>query len=103
MQIRPARPRDLEKCHSLDHSYTTDQVWQVEMREEIGVLTGVFREALLPREVRVDYPRQGETLWAGWKRRDGFLVAAGEGQICGYVGITAQDEHCTLAYEGSPS
>lgn len=99
MQIRPARPRDLEKCRGLDHSYTTDQVWQVEMREENGVLTGVFREALLPREVRVDYPRHGETLWAGWKRRDGFLVAAGEGRICGYVGITAQDEHC-IAWVG---
>ena len=57
MQIRPARPRDLEKCRDWDHSYTTDQVWQVEMREENGALASVFREAFLPREIRVDYPR----------------------------------------------
>lgn len=93
MQIRPARPRDLEVCGALDHSYTTDSVWQVEEREEIGVLTVAFRVASLPREMRVNYPRQGEELLAGWRRRDGFLVAEEGGHIYGYVALTAQAEH----------
>jgi GNAT superfamily N-acetyltransferase len=93
MQVRPARPRDLKLCAALDHSYTTDRVWQMEVREESGVVTSVFREACLPREIRVDYPRQGKSLLAGWKRRDGFLVVDDEREIRGYVGLTAQDEH----------
>ena len=92
MQIRAARPRDLKACGGLDHSYTTDRVWQMETREDNGVLTSVFREAQLPREIRVDYPRQKEHLLAGWRRRDGFFVAE-EGGVCGYVALTAQPEH----------
>ena len=92
MRVRPARPQDLKACAALDHSYTTDRVWQVEVREENGVLTSTFRLASLPREIRVDYPRCDEELVAGWKRRDGFLVVE-EGDVCGYVGLTGQAEH----------
>jgi GNAT superfamily N-acetyltransferase len=92
MQIRPAWPRDLEACAALDHSYTTNQVWQVEVREENGVPTVTFRLARLPREVRVNYPRQDDELLAGWQQRDGFLVAVDQGYIHGYVGLTAQAE-----------
>jgi GNAT superfamily N-acetyltransferase len=93
MQVRPARPRDLKLCAVLDHSYTTDRVWQMEVREEGGVVTSVFREAYLPREVEVDYPRQNACLLAGWKRRDGFMVVEHDGAIRGYVALTAEDEH----------
>jgi GNAT superfamily N-acetyltransferase len=93
MQLRPAKPRDLKLCAALDHSYTTDRVWQMEVREESGVVTSFFREASLPREVKVDYPRQDVSLVAGWKRRDGFMVVENGGAIHGYVALTAQDEH----------
>jgi streptothricin acetyltransferase len=93
MQIRPAKARDLEACGELDHSFTTNRVWQMETREENGVLTVSFREANLPREMRVSYPRQGEDLLAGWQQRDGFLVAEEEERISGYVALTAQVEH----------
>lgn len=93
MEVRPARPRDLKACLALDHSYTTDCVWQMETREEGGVLTVNFRMARLPREIRVDYPRQGESLLAGWRRCDDLLVAADGGRVYGYVALTAQAEH----------
>lgn len=93
MHVRPARPRDLEACVALDHSCTTDQVWQMEMRQENGAITSTFRVAGLPREVRVEYPRQGEALPAGWQQRDGFLVAVEDGRVVGYVTLTAQTEH----------
>ena len=94
MRVRPAGPRDLEACGALNHSYTTDHVWQMERREGNDALAVTFRVARLPREVRVNYPRQGEGLLAGWRRRDGFLVAEdAPSQICGYVALTAQAEH----------
>lgn len=93
MRIRPAKPRDLQICGALDHSYVADHVWQMETREENGVLTTTFRVAHLPREMRVNYPRQGQDLLAGWQRRDGFLVAEEEGAIRGYVALTAEVEN----------
>jgi GNAT superfamily N-acetyltransferase len=92
MRVRPAWPRDLEPCGALDHSYVTDRVWQMEMREANDAVAATFRVARLPREIRVDYPRQGEDLLAGWRRRDGFLVAEEAGHIYGYVALTAQAE-----------
>jgi len=65
----------------------------MEVREENGLLAATFRVARLPREMRVNYPRQGEELLAGWQRRDGFLVAVGEGRIRGYVALTEESEH----------
>jgi GNAT superfamily N-acetyltransferase len=64
----------------------------METRERNGAFTISFREASLPRELRVHYPRRGEELLIGWQRRDHFLVAE-EGQVCGYVALEAQVEH----------
>lgn len=99
MQVRPAEPRDLEACGALDHSYSTDRVWQMETRRETAALTIAFREARLPREVDISYPRQGDDLLAGWWRRDAFLVAEEGERVCGYVALSAQPEH-GLAWVG---
>ena len=93
MRVRPAKPKDLAACGELDHSYTTDRVWQMDTREWNESLTITFRVARLPREMRVAYPLQGEGLLAGWRRRDGFLVAEEEGSVCGYVTLTTYVEH----------
>ena len=93
MRVRPAEPRDLEACSILNHSYTTDRVWQMDARRGNNSLTVTFRVVRLPRETRVDYPLRGESLLAGWQRRDGFLVAEEERHICGYVTLTTLTEH----------
>jgi GNAT superfamily N-acetyltransferase len=93
MQVRPAEPRDLEACSALDHSYITDRVWQMDTRGENDLLAVTFRVARLPRETRVAYPLHGEYMLAGWRRRDGFLVAEENEQICGYVTLTSYAEH----------
>jgi GNAT superfamily N-acetyltransferase len=84
---------DLEPCSKLDASYLTDRVWQMDTRQEKGTVTTTFREVRLPRDIRVEYPRRGADLLAGWERRDGFLVAHEGVQIRGYVALTAQAEH----------
>jgi ribosomal protein S18 acetylase RimI-like enzyme len=65
----------------------------METREGNDALTTTFRMARLPREIRVNYPREGDVLLAGWQRRDGFMVAEEVGQVYGYVALTAQAEH----------
>ena len=89
VRIRPAWPRDLEACEALDHSYTTERVWQMETRSSNDAVAVAFRVARLPREIRVSYPRQGDELSAGWQRRDGFLVAREAGRVYGYVALDA--------------
>lgn len=95
MHIRPAELRDLEACSALDHSYTTDRVWQMDARDGEGnsILTVSFREARLPREVRVEYPLRGEELRMNWQHCDAMLVAEEGRRICGYVAVTAQAGH----------
>lgn len=96
MHVRPAEPKDLSACSELDHSYTTDQVWQMDTRRTDGAWRVVFRTVRLPREIQVDYPRQGEDLLAGWRRRDGFIVAEMDDRVWGYATLTVQPEHGIL-------
>lgn len=93
MLVRPAEPRDLALCGGLDHSCTTDRVWQMDNRKTSGARRVVFRTVRLPREIEVDYPRQGEDLLAGWRRRDGFIVAEVDEHVCGYATLAVQPEH----------
>ncbi|MEE8389999.1 MAG: GNAT family N-acetyltransferase [Anaerolineae bacterium] len=93
MRVCPAEPIDLKACAALNHSYTTDHVWQMDARGGNDSLTIIFRVVRLPREIRVDYPLQGEQILAGWQRRDGFLVAEEDERICGYVTLTSHVEH----------
>jgi len=93
LHVRPAESKDLDVCAALDHSFATDSVWQMESREENGVLTTTFRVSRLPREVRVNYPRQDEGLLAGWQRCDEFVVLEDEGRVRGYAAMTAETEH----------
>jgi GNAT superfamily N-acetyltransferase len=67
----------------------------MERRSDGGWQSISFREAKLPREVHVDYPRQDEGLVAAWHERDTFFVALHAGRVCGYTAVTAQVEHAT--------
>lgn len=93
MLIRPAEPKDLATCGRLDHSCTTDRVWQMDSRKSNGAWRVMFRAVRLPREIQVNYPRQGEDLLAGWRRRDGFIVAEVDDYVCGYAALAVQPEH----------
>jgi GNAT superfamily N-acetyltransferase len=62
-------------------------------RQTSGAWGVLFRTVRLPREIEVDYPRQGEGLLAGWRRRDGFIVAEVDEQVRGYATLAVQPEH----------
>jgi ribosomal protein S18 acetylase RimI-like enzyme len=103
MLTRSARLEDLDACLTLDPSYVTDRVWQMNVHEGNGAMTTSFNTVRLPRPIHVAYPRDPVTLRANWHHQDCFQVAldgpAPEGQepskIIGYVTMSTKDWHQT--------
>lgn len=84
-EIRPASATDIQRLIALDHSCSSDYVWQLELRREAGQATASFREVRLPRSIEVKYPRNPSSLSDEWMRRDVALVALEEGNPIGYI------------------
>lgn len=87
ISIRPARPEDLPALAELDHNYSTEYVWQMEVQRDEELVSVRFREARLPRSVRVPYPRPAEGLADAWNLLDEMLVATLEEEVVGYAGL----------------
>lgn len=68
-------PADLPSLLAIDHSFTTEFVWQMEIQETSREVNLTFRELKLPRVVRHNYPRDHQNLVEDWLERWGILVA----------------------------
>lgn len=88
VQVRPATTADLALVTAIDHSYSTDYVWQMESHEENGAVSVTFRSVRLPRSVRASPPRDVRALVDAWNSRVCFLVAEEGGRIKGYLNLT---------------
>jgi GNAT superfamily N-acetyltransferase len=86
--VRPAVSSDLDPLAALEHGYSTDYVWQMDARDETGLVSVSFRQVHLPRSMRVTWPRDPQQLAAEWARRVCFLVAEDAGQRLGYLNLT---------------
>jgi len=87
IEIRPAGPLDIPALVAMDHSYSSDYVWQMEIQAEEKGVEVRFTEKRLPRSVRVEYPRPVSHLADTWRQRDGLLVAVLEGETVGYISL----------------
>lgn len=85
IEIRPAVLTDLNALLSLDHSYQTAYVWQMDRFTEKGQINIYFREVRLPRPVRIDYPNPPEKIAAEFGAAQGWLLAIMEGAPVGYI------------------
>jgi ribosomal protein S18 acetylase RimI-like enzyme len=85
IQIRPAVATDIPFLMDLDHSCTSDYVWQMEQVLGENQAGATFREIRLPRSVLVSYPRATSSLADEWSRRAGMLLASVETGIAGYI------------------
>jgi ribosomal protein S18 acetylase RimI-like enzyme len=92
-EIRPASTNDLPRLMALDHSSSSDYVWQLELRREPNQVTASFREVRLPRSVEVKYPRSPSALADEWMKHDAVLVALQEDEPIGYICLT--EEHAS--------
>lgn len=88
IEIRPATPDEIPNLAALDHNYTSDFVWQMDVRLEEGEMGVNFRKVRLPRSVRVEYPRSPRGLQAPNGQSCVLLVALLEGEAVGYAAIT---------------
>jgi ribosomal protein S18 acetylase RimI-like enzyme len=91
MQISPAELADLNSCHQLNASYTTDYVWQMQMRQN-GRTTDIrFDTVRLPRQMQVEYPRSPDELLEHWQQDGCFLVARNANdEVIGFVDAQPQ-------------
>lgn len=91
--IRDAIDEDVEVCLAMDHAYTTEHVWQMEMNDDNERVSMTFRTVRLPRPMRVVYPRNPNLLRAAWQRRDCFMVALIDEQVRGYLNMRVDVAH----------
>jgi ribosomal protein S18 acetylase RimI-like enzyme len=74
-EIRPAVSGDFPRLMAMDHSCSSEYVWQLALRTEMKRVTADFHEVRLPRAVTVTYPRDPSALADEWSKRDVLLVA----------------------------
>ena len=87
IEIRPAIETDIPVLVKMDHNYTSDHAWQMDIDMNHREIEVKFREVQLPRSVRVEYPRSPKALAQDWKDRSGLLVAVLDGKPVGYIGL----------------
>jgi ribosomal protein S18 acetylase RimI-like enzyme len=88
IEIRPATEDDIPALVAIDHSYSSNYVWQVDLNQDEGQIEVNFREIRLPRKINVDYPRQSSLLINDWENRSGLLVSVLKNSVVGYISIS---------------
>lgn len=88
--IRDGLSTDIDACLTLNHSYETDYVWQVNMQDIGGEWRITLREDRLPRPMTITYPVSQKRLHHALKAEHGFLVATSQtdNHVLGYLTIT---------------
>lgn len=86
LQVRSVRFADVASLVAIDHNFSTEYVWQMEVHERDSQVGVTFYERRLPRAVRVGYPRPSQYLADVWDSSPGLLVAElTNGEPVGYV------------------
>ncbi len=83
--IRHAVSTDIPALIGLDHSYSTDHVWQMSLQPAAPGVEVAFREVRLPRPMRVGYPRSVERLADEWTERSAVWVGEIDERLAGYL------------------
>lgn len=88
IEIRPAVATDVAILMKMDHSVSSDYVWQMDFVQGEDQAGAAFREIRLPRSIQITYPRPIPNLSEDWSRNSGMLVATAEKVIIGYTRIS---------------
>jgi RimJ/RimL family protein N-acetyltransferase len=90
IEIRPVLASDIPFLVKIDHNYTSNHVWQMDIRqtpvEEFPESIRIhFQQVRLPRAIQIEYPRPTDALLQCWGEYSGILVAVLAGQPMGYA------------------
>lgn len=88
LTIRSAVSTDIADLIDMDHSYSTDHVWQMSYTPEAEEVSVAFRQVRLPRPMRVEYPRDPDLLADEWTHKEVFLVAEQDGHPVAYLTLS---------------
>jgi ribosomal protein S18 acetylase RimI-like enzyme len=87
IQIRPVVATDLPALMGIDHSSSSEYVWQLELRRQAGETVASFRDVRLPRPITLMYPRDPFALGDEWPRMAALLVGLAGKDPVGYIGL----------------
>jgi GNAT superfamily N-acetyltransferase len=85
IQLRPTVATDLPRLMALDHSTTSESVWQLELRRDTGQIAALFREVRLPRSISVTYPHNPFSLADDWAKKSFICTALVNQEPVGYI------------------
>ncbi len=86
IEIRPPVAADIPRLIALDHSLSSEAVWQLELRRDSAEqFSASFREVRLPRPTAVTFPYDPRALAEEWTRASMMRVALTEGRPAGYL------------------
>lgn len=88
VQIRPVVQTDLPRLMGMDHSVSSEYVWQLELRRETGQIVATFRDVRLPRPITLTYPNNPFSLADDWKSKAMILTASSGHDPVGYLCLT---------------
>ena len=88
IQIRPTVASDLPRIMGMDHSVTSEYVWQLELRRDGSQILATFREVRLPRSIPLTYPNNPFALADEWTRKSMVLTALASNEPVGYLSLT---------------
>lgn len=90
--IRDGLESDLDACLSLDHTYTTEYVWQMNLRNETGLWTVTFKTEHLPHAMQAEHVANTARLRQALPDDQCFVVAveAESGSVIGYLTMQSQ-------------
>jgi len=87
IQLRPTIASDLPRLMGMDHSTTSEYVWQLELRRENDQIAVAFREVHLPRATQLTYPHDKYMLADEWTRKSMMFTAVNDSDPVGYIAI----------------
>lgn len=88
--LRPAIATDIPALVSLDHSVTSEYVWQLELRRESEQVNATLRQVRLPRAIQVAYPRNIYALPDEWHLKSALWVVLDGNTPIGYLALQAE-------------
>ncbi|MCY3835587.1 MAG: GNAT family N-acetyltransferase [Anaerolineaceae bacterium] len=99
-RIRPGTETDLVSCRALDHSYASQHVWQLAVREESGAPTARFHQVRLPRPLEYENLPQPSLLQQATQAPQLLLVAeeqfGGAGRILAYLTLIPEEAQALI-------